>query len=65
MAQPEIQKTTNHHAPQAYRGNGNHAWERVTDNTTRLRVPGGWLYRTYATTGGYAMAFVPTPAHVI
>jgi hypothetical protein len=30
---------------QKYRGNGEHAWEYVTDNTFRLRVPGGWVYR--------------------
>jgi hypothetical protein len=22
-------------------------WEKVTDDTERLRVPGGWLYRTW------------------
>lgn len=41
-------------APQTYKGNGHHVWEPVcaetrssaTDNTYRLRVPGGWLYRT-------------------
>lgn len=47
-------------APQDYKGNGKHNWESVIDinnvvdlggtntyeNTMRLRVPGGWLYRT-------------------
>jgi hypothetical protein len=35
---------------QAYKGNGKHKWEEVTvsdaGHTYRLRVPGGWLYRT-------------------
>ncbi len=37
---------------QAYKGNGKHKWELVTadakgaGHTYRLRVPGGWLYRT-------------------
>ena len=42
-------------------------WERVTDDTTRLRVPGGWLYRvlvspSYGEDGGVdalAVTFVP------
>lgn len=29
---------------QAYRGNGNHDWEVVAEDTLRLRVPGGWIY---------------------
>lgn len=38
--------------PQAYKGNGKHKWELVTEDpkgaghTYRLRVPGGFLYRT-------------------
>ncbi|TAJ97129.1 MAG: hypothetical protein EPO10_26505 [Reyranella sp.] len=44
---------------QAYKGNGNHKWEEVTTDpkgagyTYRLRVPGGWLYRTVTTVPGY------------
>jgi hypothetical protein len=40
---------------QAYRGNGQHKWEPVTEDTKgagytyRLRVPGGWVYRTVTT----------------
>jgi hypothetical protein len=34
--------------PQQYKGNGKHAWERVTADTMRLRVPGGWLYGEYS-----------------
>ena len=49
--------------PQAYKGNGNHDWENVTDGsissyrTTRLRVPGGFLYRY----GDGDPVFVPMP----
>lgn len=50
---------------QAYRGNGKHMWERVTDGTARLRVPGGWLYKTIDTAGKLlitrAVTFVPMP----
>lgn len=50
---------------QAYKGNGKHTWEMVTGrdrtlhvaSTTRLRVPGGWLYKPY----GSASVFVPMP----
>jgi hypothetical protein len=38
--QEEIYKPAN----QKYRGNGKHYWEPVTNDTQRLRVPGGWLY---------------------
>jgi len=52
---------------QAYKGNGNHEWETVLDEgiddegdlydgMERLRVPGGWLYRSC---GASAMTFVP------
>lgn len=40
-------------------------WEHVAYNTDRLRVPGGWLYRSAAwdpdtdTAISYAMCFVP------
>lgn len=54
---------------QAYRGNGKHGWETVTGGTERLRVPGGWLYRTTATKlnvigkedVSVTTAFVPVP----
>jgi sugar/nucleoside kinase (ribokinase family) len=41
-------------------------WERVAEDTDRLPVPGGWLYRTkqYAGAGGgynVALCFVPAP----
>jgi len=73
MDQPTIKKTTNHRAPQAYRGNGNHEWEVVTSSgnptwlsTYRLRVPGGWLYCTRDPDSmAVSQTFVPTPAHVI
>lgn len=58
---------------QAYKGNGAHAWEVVTKEvvagrygaplsrtTSRLRVPGGYLYRVT----GFAMSFVPMPGVV-
>lgn len=53
------------HGAQEYRGNGKHAWEIVADDTKRLRVPGGWLYRygnTYA--NEHAITFVPVPEAV-
>jgi hypothetical protein len=36
------------HGAQEYKGNGKHNWERVTGETMRLRVPGGWLYGEYS-----------------
>jgi hypothetical protein len=57
---------------QEYRGNGQHAWETVVENnasfTSRLRVPGGWLYRCrYALDGvlGVNIVFVPMPEVVV
>jgi hypothetical protein len=50
------------HGPQEYKGNGKHEWEQVTGCNWRLRVPGGWLYRTHA--GADSTTFVPTPAAV-
>lgn len=50
---------------QEYRGNGEHEWEPVhyalgNGKTSRLRVPGGWLYRhTYGAND--VIAFVPMP----
>lgn len=41
---------------QQYKGNGKHYWTKVTGETKRLRVPGGWLYNT-----GNASVFVPIP----
>lgn len=37
---------------------GKDKWEDVADDTFRLTVPGGWLYR-WATYGGMTLAFVP------
>jgi hypothetical protein len=49
------------HGAQEYRGNGKHAWETVEIDdvpfTRRLRVPGGWLYKS----GGNGLVFVPVP----
>lgn len=37
-------------------------WEKVAEGTSRLRVPGGWLYLfNVYTSGGVALAFVPDP----
>jgi hypothetical protein len=57
--------------PQQYRGNGEHVWEDVGYQTVtspmkmldveRLRVPGGWLYRSNANAWG---VFVPVPEAV-
>lgn len=44
---------------QAYKGNGNHEWERSAYQTSRLRVPGGYLY--LYTGINNTMAFVPMP----
>jgi hypothetical protein len=49
------------HGPQEYKGNGNHDWEEVTEDTLRLRVPGGWLYKDRSYT---CMTFVPVPQTV-
>jgi hypothetical protein len=64
---------------QEYKGNGKHKWELVSadpkgaGHTYRLRVPGGWLYRTVSTYPGegfgpgdgdpisVAQSFVPVP----
>jgi hypothetical protein len=34
-------------------------WESVTISLERIRVPGGWLYRT---PGGTVLCFVPEPS---
>lgn len=57
---------------QEYNGNGNHKWEPVvttyTTGTFRLRVPGGWLYRSAVDIGRDTVlateTFVPMPAVV-
>lgn len=40
-------------------------WERVTEDTFRLEVPGGWLYEVCGrdSDGGarFSICFVPTP----
>jgi len=39
-------------------------WEFVTDNTSRLKVPDGWLVRTIAgIRNNVAMTFVPDVGH--
>ena len=66
---------------QAYKGNGKHTWEivhsaanaMVMENTTRLRVPGGWLYRACIltkdgdtlTSSVMSTTFVPLPAVLV
>jgi hypothetical protein len=56
-AAPKVKKAPK--GPQAYKGNGKHAWELVTGDVSRLRVPGGWIYDS-----GEALAFVPVPQAV-
>jgi hypothetical protein len=51
------------HGVQEYKGSKFHSWEYVGPNSdypeaTRLRVPGGWIYRTPETG---AAVFVPLP----
>lgn len=57
---------------QSYHGNGQHTWEEVCEIsngklgslTTRLRVPGGWLYSVALSTADGVLAttvFVPMP----
>jgi len=50
---------------QEYRGNGNHEWEDVhsdfSGSTTRLRVPGGWLYLVLNEKQRFTTTFVPMP----
>jgi hypothetical protein len=50
---------------QAYKGNGKHSWEQSSDQTYRLRVPGGWLYGTkldgYGASRVRDIVFVPVP----
>lgn len=62
---------------QSYEGNGKHGWEHVVtvdnrprsyDETTRLRVPGGWLYANTVQRGvvtATTMTFVPLPAVLV
>ena len=54
------------HGAQEYKGNGKHAWETVTANTQRLRVPGGWLYGEYSDRIHRVVntTFVPVPQAV-
>jgi hypothetical protein len=43
-----------------------HDWEPVNDDTQRLAVPGGWLYRTWIIDDDgapFAVAFVPDANH--
>jgi hypothetical protein len=54
------------HGAQEYKGNGKHKWERVTGETMRLRVPGGWLYGEYSRRIDRVVnsTFVPVPQAV-
>ena len=38
-----------------------HVWEHVTENVTRLCVPGGWVYRFYEEEGPPAFVYVRSP----
>lgn len=48
---------------QTYLGNGKHNWEPVVGGIARLRVPGGWLYKSEKASFK-AGTFVPMPAVV-
>jgi hypothetical protein len=63
-AEPKPKKRP--HGAQEYKGNGKHAWEKVTGGTMRLRVPGGWLYGEYSSRVDRVMTstFVPVPQAV-
>jgi hypothetical protein len=37
-------------------------WSVVDDDTTRMAVPGGWLYRTVVLNTDVVLAFVPSQA---
>lgn len=51
---------------QTYLGNGHHKWEPVTEETSRLRVPGGWLYTAWSTQlKTQSTVFVPLPAALV
>lgn len=54
------------HGAQEYKGNGKHQWEKVTAETMRLRVPGGWLYGEYSRRIDRVVnsTFVPVPQAV-
>jgi hypothetical protein len=64
--EPVVVKKKAPKGPQQYRGNGKHAWERVTGETMRLRVPGGWLYGEYSRRIDRVVnsTFVPVPQAV-
>lgn len=40
-----------------------HKWEKIDSLTTRMKVPGGWIYRSLTSTSshdaGVALVFVP------
>jgi hypothetical protein len=63
-AEPKPRKRP--HGAQEYKGNGKHAWETVTAETKRLRVPGGWLYGEYSRRIDRIInsTFVPVPQAV-
>jgi hypothetical protein len=64
--QPEPKPKKRPHGAQEYKGNGKHAWEKVTGETMRLRVPGGWLYGEYSRRIDRVVnsTFVPVPQAV-
>lgn len=63
---PEARKAKKRpHGAQEYKGNGKHSWEVVTEQTVRLRVPGGWLYGRRVGSSVLAhRVFVPVPQAV-
>jgi hypothetical protein len=63
---PEPKPRKRPHGAQEYKGNGKHAWETVTAETKRLRVPGGWLYGEYSRRIDRIInsTFVPVPQAV-
>lgn len=63
---PEPVKRKAPKGAQQYKGNGKHAWEKVTAETMRLRVPGGWLYGEYSRRIDRVVnsTFVPVPQAV-
>lgn len=38
-------------------------WESVDETLERLKVPGGWLVRTYMNNNGVSITFYPDPKH--
>lgn len=61
---PKVVAKKRPHGKQEYKGNGKHSWEAVTEGTERLRVPGGWLYRSNNIDFLGDATFVPVPEAV-